>query len=131
MPREVKPKTKTAAAAKADMYFEGVGRRKEAIARVRFYPESKAVAKSAIMVNKKDYKSYFPLLRLQIDIMRPIKAVRTIPEKFAVSALVYGGGVAAQEEAVRLGLSRALIKFSPEARKELKVLGFLRAMPES
>ena len=57
--------------------------------------------------------------------MGPIKAVKTIPEKFAISALVTGGGVTAQEEAVRLGLSRALIKFDPEARKELKGLGFL------
>jgi small subunit ribosomal protein S9 len=125
MARETKPTTKTAAVSKADLYFEGVGRRKEATARVRFYPEPKAVVKHVIQVNKRDYKSYFPLLRLQLDLMGPIKAVRTIPEKFTVSAVVAGGGVTAQEEAVRLGLSRALIKFSPETRKELKELGFL------
>ena len=39
--------------------------------------------------------------------------------------MVVGGGVTSQEEAIRLGLSRALIKFNPESRKELKGLGFL------
>ena len=117
--------TKTAAASKTELYFEAVGRRKEAIARVRFYPESKSAAKHAVQINKRDYKSYFPLLRLQLDLMSPIKILKTIPEKFAISAMVNGGGVTAQEEAVRLGLSRALIKFNPEARKELKVSGFL------
>lgn len=124
MPREAKATTKTSAASK-DLYFEGIGRRKEAIARVRFYPESKVVAKHAVQINKRDYKSYFPLLRLQLDLLAPMKAIKIAPEKFAISGLVSGGGVAAQEEAVRLGLSRALIKFNPEARKELKEMGFL------
>lgn len=125
MPREVKQTTKAAAAPK-DLYFEGIGRRKEAIARVRFYPETKAVAKhDAIQINKRDYKTYFPLLRLQLDLVAPMKILKTIPEKFTISAMVNGGGVTAQEEAVRLGLSRALIKFNPELRKELKVAGFL------
>ncbi len=126
MAKETKSTTKTAAAPKIGPYFEGVGRRKEAVARVRFYPESSgASAKQAVSVNRRDYKSYFPLLRLQIDLMAPIKAVKPTPDKFAISAMVNGGGVNAQEEAVRLGLSRALIKFNPEARKELKALGFL------
>jgi small subunit ribosomal protein S9 len=123
MPREAKTTVK--AAAPKDLYFEGVGRRKEAIARVRFYPETKTAAKHAIQINKRDYKAYFPLLRLQLDLVAPMKVVKTIPEKFSISAMVVGGGVTAQEEAVRLGLSRALIKFGPELRKELKVAGFL------
>ncbi|MCL4404988.1 MAG: 30S ribosomal protein S9 [Patescibacteria group bacterium] len=123
MAKETKSTTKTSTARKAEPYFEGIGRRKEAIARVRFYPAK--AQKSSILVNERDYKSYFPILRLQIDLANPLKAVRAVPEKFGVSALVSGGGLTAQEEAIRLGLARALIKFSPEARKDLKVLGLL------
>lgn len=119
MAREIKSKAKS-----GGTYFEGVGRRKEAIARVRFYPESGS-AKNPVQVNERDYKSYFPILRLQIDLLKPIKAVRTVSDKYGISAMVNGGGQTAQEEAIRLGLSRALIKFSPEARKELKAMGFL------
>ncbi len=111
--------------AKTEKYFEGVGRRKSAIARVRFYPAAAKATKHPIAVNGREVNSYFPLKRLQKDLLVPLKIVKTVPEKFGVSAKVAGGGMTAQEEAIRLGLARALSAFSPEFRKELKDLGLL------
>ncbi len=125
MPKESKTTRTTGSLGKAEHYFEGVGRRKEAIARVRFYPETKTSGKHQLQVNNRDYKTYFPLLRLQVDLVSPMRAVKTMPDKFGVSAIVAGGGTTSQEEAIRLGLSRALIKFNPDLRKELKELGLL------
>jgi small subunit ribosomal protein S9 len=112
---------------KPERYFEGVGRRKSAVARVRFYPGASAAkaGSPAIVVNEREFKSYFPLRRLHDDLLSPLKIVKTVPDKFSVSARVKGGGTTAQEEAVRLGLARALAKFSPESRKELKDLRLL------
>lgn len=123
--KETKKEVKSAVATKAEKYFEGVGRRKSAIARVRFYPATSKTAKHALTVNGRESGSYFPLKRLQNDLIAPLKIVRTVPKEFSVSARVTGGGVTAQEEAIRLGLARALVKFSPEFRKELKDLGLL------
>jgi small subunit ribosomal protein S9 len=109
---------------KIEKYFEGIGRRKSAVARVRFYPGARPT-KHVVLINDREPKEYFPLKRLLDDLMRPLKIVRTVPEKFSITVKVSGGGVSAQAEAVRLGLSRALVEFAPEFRKELKDLGFL------
>ncbi len=126
MPTVKRAKTEThRIAAKPEKYFEAVGRRKSAVARVRFYPEVFKSGKHPITVNGREANSYFPLKRLQEDLFSPIKVVKTVPQKFSISALVSGGGVMAQEEAVRLGIARALVKFGPEFRKELKDLRLL------
>jgi small subunit ribosomal protein S9 len=118
-------RTRQSPAIKYERYFEGVGRRKSAVARVRFYPATLKAGKSAIIVNSRDLESYFPLKRIQDDLVMPLRVAKTIPKRFSVSAKVTGGGITAQEEAIRLGLARALVKFSPELRKELRDLGLL------
>ena len=99
-------------------YFEGVGRRKTAVARVRFYPKTE----SKFMVNGKDYKIYFPLLRFQKKAIAPLNLSSA---KGGVEVKVRGGGIMAQSEAVTLGLARALIKFKPDFKKEFRAFGYL------
>jgi len=100
-------------------YFEGVGRRKTSVARVRFYPEGKM---GSIIVNGADYKKYFPVARYQKAAIAPIKDSSV---KGGVEVKVSGGGVMAQSEAVALGLARALIKQNPELKKEFRALGHM------
>ena len=100
-------------------FFEGVGRRKTAVARVRI---QNGQGKSQI--NGKDSISYFGLVELKEIAMAPISELK-IPEKFDVSIKVMGGGVRAQAEAIRHGLSRALVDFNEDFKKRLRGLGFL------
>ncbi|MBI2011108.1 MAG: 30S ribosomal protein S9 [Candidatus Colwellbacteria bacterium] len=103
-----------------EKYFEGLGRRKTARARVRFYP---AAAKSQFTVNEKPHNQYFPLKRLENRASAPLKLVSDA--KFVITVRVQGGGPTAQAEAITLGLSRALVKFRPEIKAELRAFGFL------
>ena len=84
-------------------YFEGVGRRKESIARVRV-----ATGSGKFVVNEKEGPAFFTRLGDVEDIMRPFGAVGQEANKYDVSVLVNGGGVAGQVESVRLGIARAL-----------------------
>ena len=79
-----------------ERYFEAVGRRKTSIARVRLYTK-----KDGFIVNDKDYKKYFLLLRQQQTILSPLEKMK-IAEKFGVTAKVKGGGISSQAEAIRL-----------------------------
>lgn len=109
------------ASTEKNKYFEGLGRRKTAVARVRFYPgiEKKD---GGFVVNGADYKEYFPMLRYQKSAIAPLKNTSV---KGNVEVKVYGGGTMAQSEAVTLGLARALVKFNPDLKKELRIFGFL------
>src|SRR3989304_9458955 len=102
-----------------ERYFEAVGRRKTSIARVRLYTK-----KSGIIINDKDYKKYFLLLRQQQTILSPLEKMK-IAEKFGVTAKVQGGGISSQAEAIRLGIARALIKFNAEFKKRLRNAGYV------
>lgn len=104
-------------------YSEGVGRRKTAIARVRV-----SGGKGEFAVNGKSVKDYFPVLRLQDTVVAPLLKLN-IGDKFEVSARVSGGGIAAQSEAVRHGLSRALVLVNEEYKKRLRSLGYLTRDP--
>ena len=105
-------------------YTEAVGRRKTATARVRITP-----AKSTSMiVNGKDAKDYFPL---DIQMKTAYEPLTALGQTFAVTAKVSGGGTKAQAEAVRLGISRAIVSITPEQRKDLKVRGFLKRDPRA
>lgn len=102
-------------------YIEAVGRRKTAVARVRITTS----AKPSFMVNDKDIKDYFfteDLKTLAEEAM--IKS--GVAEKFIITAKVVGGGIHAQAEAVRHGLSRALVLRDEEVKNTLKKLGFLK-----
>ena len=99
-------------------YFEGLGRRKTAVARVRFYPNKGG----DFIVNGMDYKSYFPILRYQKKAGAPLKSSAI---KGSVEVKVNGGGIMAQSEAVTLGLARALVKLNPDFKKEFRAMGYL------
>lgn len=113
-------------------YIEAVGRRKTSTARVRIVESTKA----SFVVNEQDAKDYFKTegeRRLILDPM--IKGQKTgegkTPLKWNVEVRVSGGGVHSQAEAIRHGLSRALVEFNPESRGELKSLGFLKRDPRA
>lgn len=103
-------------------YYEGIGRRKLARARVRFYPESPG----GFVVNEKEYKEYFPVLRFQQSATAPLRVLDSGAKKGSkVTVSVRGGGVSAQADAVTLGLARALVKYNEEFKKELRTMGHL------
>lgn len=105
---------------KTDRYFEAVGRRKTAVARVRLYTKGDMVT----LVNERAYREYFPTMELQKIVDDPLKKMKS-DGRFHVSVRVKGGGIHAQAEATRMGISRALTVFNPEFRKRLKRAGYL------
>jgi small subunit ribosomal protein S9 len=117
--KEVKKK-----AVKPERYFEAVGRRKTSVARVRLFTQGE----KEILVNEKLYQNYFPTLETQKIILAPFEKMRIL-DRFRVSIKVRGGGIHSQAEAVRHGVSRALLKFNPNFRKKLKKAGFLTRDP--
>ncbi len=102
-------------------YIEAVGRRKTAIARVRITPATK----TSFVVNDKDVKEYFVTEELQMIAQEAISKSE-VGEKFSVSIHVLGGGIHAQAEAVRHGLSRTLVLRDENIKNTLKKLGFLK-----
>jgi small subunit ribosomal protein S9 len=108
-------------------YLQGIGRRKESIAEVRFQFLQKTSSTQdgkEIIINGKDYKKYFPSDELRNIVLDPIQTLG-INEKYAVSIKTRGGGVRGQAEASRLGISRALVKHNEEFRKPLRAKGYL------
>jgi len=103
----------------------GVGRRKEAVTRVFL---TKGDGK--IIVNDKDYKTYFSLVYLQNQVERPFKTIDAIG-KFDVKINATGGGVKGQAEAAMLGISRILVELNPDFRPALKAAGLLKRDPRS
>lgn len=110
-------------AKKEEKYFYAVGRRKTSVAQVRIYEKDK-VSDGDYIVNKKKANDYFPTISLQNTIFSPLRSAGLFG-KFSFSILVRGGGTKGQSEAVRLGISRALVKYDESLRKALKDLGFL------
>ena len=109
-----------------DTYFEGVGRRKAATARVRIYVESprSGPALGTIVVNGQPGQEYFPRLGDFEQVFEPLEATGLAGTYF-VSVQVRGGGVTGQTGAVRQGLARALLKSNPDLRPTLRKGGFL------
>ena len=107
-------------------YFEAVGRRKTATARVRLFPG----AKSGYEVNGKTLEAYFPVKELQANVTDAI-ATGKPAEKFHVTAIITGGGISAQSEALRHGIARALLVYDVTLRGGLKKAGFLRRDPRA
>ena len=107
-------------------YYYGTGRRKNAIARVRIYTEK--VSEPVIIVNDKGYRQYFPTLdlgRIAEDCFR----VTNTKGKFAVSAMIKGGGKKGQAEALRHGIARALVVVDNNYKTVLRDSGFLTRDP--
>ncbi|MDO8560688.1 MAG: 30S ribosomal protein S9 [bacterium] len=101
-------------------YWEAVGRRKTAIARVRLFTRGE----KGMWVNGKEYHAYFQYPSLFLIPEDPLKKMKSF-ERFRVTANIHGGGIHAQAEAFRHGISRALVKFNQDFRKRLKRANFL------
>ncbi len=99
------------------------GRRKTAVARVYMKPGN-----GQIIVNKKDYKEYFPTSILQYVVNQPF-AITQNEGKFDVKVNLNGGGIKGQAEALRLAVSKALVQLDAEYRPPLKAKGLLRRDP--
>ena len=107
----------------AKMQYNGTGRRKSSVARVRLIP-----GKGSITINKKDLNDYFGMEILKSEVRRPLGLV-SAEGKFDVVATVHGGGFTGQAGALRHGISRALCEADPENRAALKAAGFLTRDP--
>ena len=119
-PEKVESATKVAAPA-AGGYVYTVGRRKRAVAQVRFWDSGKG----EIKVNGRDYLRYFPVFELHDALLTPLRAVGK-DGKITIEIKTVGGGLRGQAEAARLGIARALIALDPDFRKSLKKLGLLK-----
>ena len=100
-----------------------IGRRKTAVARVYL-----SKGKGKITVNNKEAKEVFPIDVLQSKLVQPFVLTDTVG-KYNVSVNVSGGGINGQVEAIRLGISRALVEVSAENRAALKVDGLMTRDP--
>ena len=103
-------------------YIEGIGRRKTATARVRIYQ-----GKGDFLVNEKPLKDYFKFERFIKTTLAPFELLKIKDMYFTVK--VKGGGIMAQSEAIRHGLSRALVKFDDSFKKLLREAGYLTRDP--
>lgn len=99
--------------------YTATGKRKSAIARVRMTPGS-----GEITVNKRAIENYFGRATLQMKIRQPFEVTDTL-NKYDVAVNVVGGGLAGQADAVKHGISRALLEVSGDNRKTLKPEGLL------
>ncbi len=100
-----------------------LGRRKTSVARVYLL---KGTGK--VTVNKRDYKEFFPVAILQGKVVQPFNLTETLGQ-FDVKVNVAGGGVNGQAEAIRLGISRALVEVSADYKPLLKVEGLMTRDP--
>jgi small subunit ribosomal protein S9 len=103
--------------------FDAVGRRKTSTARVRLLP-----GEGKVVVNAEPLLDYFKRETFKMIIEQPLQLTETLG-KYDIHATVLGGGLTGQAGAVRLGISRALLKVSDEFRKKLKAAGFLTRDP--
>ncbi len=103
--------------------INAIGRRKAAVARVYL-----SDGKGKITVNERDYKDYFGTETLQYVVTQPL-VLLNISEKYDIVANLDGGGSKGQAEALRLGITRALIKADAEYKPTLKASGFITRDP--
>jgi small subunit ribosomal protein S9 len=104
-------------------FYEGVGRRKRATARVRLYPGD-----GQIVINERPLKEHFGRAQDWLAVAAPLKLTST-EASYNVSVLVSGGGITGQAMAIRHGVARALLVARPELRPALRRAGFLTRDP--
>lgn len=107
-------------------YYEGLGRRKTATARVRLYPGGDG----AIVINDQPMEKYFGREWDLKHLAEPL-VVTENAGRFNVSVHVTGGGITGQSGAIRLGIARALLKADPEYRATLRKFGLLTRDPRA
>jgi small subunit ribosomal protein S9 len=100
-----------------------IGRRKTAVARVYL-----SKGKGNITVNEREFGNYFTTDTLRYKVLQPLSLTNNL-ENFDVTVNVFGGGVTGQAEAIRLGISRALVALDVENKSILKPEGLLTRDP--
>ena len=108
----------------AVQYYEGIGRRKESIARVRLMSGT-----GQFIVNTKPAEQYFTRTGDMESILGPLSAAGESRTTLDVTVIVKGGGVTGQTDAVVMGLARALLLMKPDSRPALRKGGFLTRDP--
>lgn len=108
----------------SNRFFQAIGRRKTASAQVRLFINGE----KSIIINDKPLEKYFPQPILQKIVLSPLELVECLG-KFKVLVKVKGGGKVSQAEAIRHGISRALVLFNLDFKKKLKKAGFLKRDP--
>jgi len=108
----------------ATQYYEGIGRRKESTARVRL-----ASGTGIFTINDKPLEAYFGRTGDVETIIAPLQAVGEERNTFDITAVVKGGGVTGQTDAVMMGLARAILLLKPDMRSTLRKGGFLSRDP--
>jgi small subunit ribosomal protein S9 len=108
-------------------YLEAIGRRKTATARVRIW-QNDSQKDFNILINNIDYKEYFKDIEFQKIVEAALKKIKG-QKAYKVTIQVKGGGKRGQAEAIRLGLSRALVLLNPEWKPKFKKAGFLTRDP--
>lgn len=103
--------------------INAIGRRKAAVARA--YVND---GKGQIIINGREYKEYFPNEILQYVVLQPLNLLN-VADKYDIKVTLDGGGFKGQAEAVRLAISRALVKIDAENKPKLKAEGFLTRDP--
>jgi small subunit ribosomal protein S9 len=103
-----------------EQYYEGIGRRKQATARVRLTKGS-----GTFTVNGKTMEEYFTRDKDNRLVIGPLAATHQERSLFDISAIVEGGGVTGQTDAVKLGLARALLSMNEDFRPSLRKAGLL------
>jgi small subunit ribosomal protein S9 len=103
--------------------INALGRRKSAVARVYL-----TEGKGNITINKRELNEYFPVGTLQYVVQQPLNLCE-VAGQFDIKVNLDGGGITGQAEALRLGISRALLKVNAEFRPKLKAAGFLTRDP--
>ncbi len=100
-------------------YYEGVGRRKEATARVRIY-----AGQGTYTVNDRPVNEYFYRSVWLLHAREPLRATQN-EQRFTITAKVIGGGLTGQADAVSMGLARALVAADENFKKDLRKAGLL------
>ncbi len=103
--------------------INAIGRRKAAVARIYLKEGS-----GKITINKRDLKEYFPQSDLQYIVKQPLNTIN-VAEAYDINVNLDGGGIKGQAEALRLAISRALVKIDEESKPALKAEGFMTRDP--
>ncbi len=101
-------------------YYEGIGRRKTATARVRLYPNGTG----NVLINDVDGRVYMPRVGDFEIMVQPLTLIGQ-ENSYDITIHVNGGGITGQRDAMKLGVARALLKIDPDLRPRLRQAGFL------
>jgi small subunit ribosomal protein S9 len=122
-PREASPGRQSSPAARPARrpapVSQTTGRRKRAVARVRFRPGD-----GKISINKRTFEDYFTSATHRMIVSEPLR-LSSAADRYDIDATIDGGGISGQAGALRLGITRALVKLDPELRTTLKRAGLL------